>query len=122
MPASQISFVDFALAQQAAASCTPLVQNTAIEVVAHPVAADVGECIPVRGVAAGSQGCHRELRDDFVDDWLCSDSGRIGGSSGAGMDAPSYLPSGSHTVFICGERFPWRYAVVDGFGAYRAGY
>lgn len=45
MPATQISFVDFALAaQQAVAPCTPPVTDTAIAVVAHPLAVDGGEC------------------------------------------------------------------------------
>lgn len=44
MSASQISFAEFALAQQAATDCTPPVDETAPVVVAHPVAVDGGEC------------------------------------------------------------------------------
>lgn len=39
---------------EAANDCTPSVQNTAIEVVAHPAAADVGECIEWAGPVLGS--------------------------------------------------------------------
>lgn len=45
MSATQISFSDFALSvQQAATDCPPSVQQTAVVVVAHPLAADGGEC------------------------------------------------------------------------------
>lgn len=45
MPATQISFSDFALAaQQAPIPCTPSVTDAAIAVVAHPLAVGGGEC------------------------------------------------------------------------------
>ena len=54
MSASQISFSDFALAaQQAATPCTPPVIDTAVAVVAHPLAVGGGGCIrSVRSASA----------------------------------------------------------------------
>lgn len=91
MPATQISFADFALsAQQAATPSTPPVHEAALAVVAHPLAVDGGECnlvfegscSPWRGMGYG------DLRDDygFKCDFV----------AGCGMDAPDWLPSGSH--------------------------
>lgn len=123
MPASQISFASFAASLLASVQdeptvCTPPVQETAPAVVAHPVAVDGGECIPVGAVLDGRRGCHWEIRDDFVGGFFFTD-GLIGGVSGAGMDAPDLLPSGSHASYVCGRDYSWRYAVVDGCRASR---
>ena len=98
MSASQISFAAFALAQQAAASCTPPVSDAAVVVVAHPLAVDGGECArfygvfhPIRGVSSP------DLRSDHdwsvQPDWACG-----------AMDAPRDVPSGSHRALsLCGR-------------------
>lgn len=44
MSAVQVSFAEFALAVQAAIDCAPPVTQAAPVVVAHPLAADGGEC------------------------------------------------------------------------------
>lgn len=96
MPATQISFADFALAaQQAATPCTPPtdseveLRNLPGSVVAH---ADIGgggctlvfegALLPFRGVGFVS------LRNDC--DW------QLAHWSGDTMDAPDWLPVGSH--------------------------
>lgn len=122
MSACQISFASFAASllasvQDEPTDCTPPVDETASVVVAHPVAVDGGECIPVGDCLTGRSGCHWELRDDFYGGFFAD--GLIGSVSGAGMDAPDLLPSGSHTSFVCGPGYSWRYAVVDGFRSYR---
>ena len=98
MTAFQISFADFALAQQAATSCAPSVSDAALVVVAHPLAVDGGECAcfdgvfyPIRGVSS------LDLRSDHDwsvrPDWACG-----------GMDAPRDVPSGSHRALsLCGR-------------------
>lgn len=122
MSACQISFASFAASllasvQDEPTDCTPPVQETAPAVVAHPLAVDGGECIPVRSVLDGRRGCHWEIRDDFGGGFICD--GLIGSVSGAGMDAPDLLPSGSHTSYVCGLDYSWRYAVLDGCRASR---
>lgn len=98
MLAFQISFADFALVQQAATSCTPPVSDTAVAVVAHPLAVGGGECArfdgvfrPIRGVSA------LDLRDDHgwsvSPDWACG-----------ALDAPRDFPSGSHRALPLGGR------------------
>ena len=127
MPATQISFASFAASllasvQDEPTDCTPPVDETAPVVVAHPVAVDGGECIPVKFVLTGHWGCSTELRDDFVHGGGFACDGLIGSAFGAGMDSPESLPSGSHMAHVCGASYHWRYAVVDGFMASRGVY
>ncbi len=97
MPASQISFADFALAQQAATSCAPSVSDAALVVVAHPLAVDGGECARFGGVFRRIRGVSAlDLRDDHdwsvLPDWACG-----------AMDAPRDFPSGSHAALRLGD-------------------
>ena len=90
MSASQISFVEFALTEQAL--CTPSVTPSVAAVAAPCVAADGGECIPFTGNFKPYRRVRWEdLRRDFYewDDTL----------SGACMDAPAYIPRGAHRGF-----------------------
>lgn len=98
MSASQISFADFALAQQAATSCTPPVSDTAVAVVAHPLAVGSGECIRFDGVFHRIRGVSAlDLRDDY--DWSVSPDWACGA-----LDAPRDFPSGSHRALSLGGR------------------
>lgn len=119
MPACQISFAEFARflseaffpATPAAAPSTPPVQQTAVEVVAHPVAVGGGGCIPafegpIRHVFRGVS--YFDLRDDYEYDV---------DTSGDGMDAPPALPSGSHMS----EPFGKRSVMAWAFGCARGG-
>lgn len=96
MPASQISFADFALAQQAATSCASPVSDAALVVVARPSAVGSGECIRFGGVFSRIRGVSTlDLRDDHdwsvLPDWACG-----------AMDAPRDFPSGSHRALSLG--------------------
>lgn len=98
MPATQISFADFALAQQAAITCTPPVSEAALVVVAHPLAVGSGECIRFDGVFSRIRGVSSlDLRSDHDwsvhPDWACG-----------AMDAPRDFPSGSHRALPLGGR------------------
>lgn len=113
MPATQISFAEFALAQQAAIVCPPPVQQPAIEVVAHPLPVDGGECIPFEGAVLRPLGaCFSDLRADFSDscgayiepDW-----------SGAYMDAPGNVPAGSHIAVTFCVGHPFAYVKANGY-------
>lgn len=140
MSASQISFSDFALSQcpwcgatgpdfaespapsdycghDLATVCAPPAIDTAVAVVAHPLAVDSGECVPVGAVLSGRFGCSSELRDDFLHGFM--GDGLIGSVSGAGMDAPPHIPSGSHRSYVCGAGYSWSWLVVDGCSASR---
>ena len=98
MPASQISFADFALAQQAAVTCTPPVSGAALVVVAHPLVVDGGECTRFDGVFHRIRGVSAlDLRDDH--DWSVSPDWACGA-----MDAPRDFPSGSHLALSLGGR------------------
>lgn len=97
MPATQLSFAEFARslseaffpAAPAAVPSTPPVQQTAVEVVAHPVAVDGGECLRFDGALLPFRGVgYSCLRADY--DW------RDAHASGDTMDAPEWLPCGSH--------------------------
>lgn len=108
---------------EAANDCTPPVQQAAIAVVAHPLAVGGGECLRIHSVAPGNAGCCREIRDDFLDGWRAPWGDSVTGAVfGAGMDAPCYLPSGSHTSFVVGSGRKWAYAVLDGRCASREGF
>ena len=90
MSASQISFVEFALTEQAL--CTPSVTLPAAAVAAPCVAADGGECISYGGVFEPFRGTRwNDFRREFYewDDF----------ETGAGMDAPAFLPTGGHRSF-----------------------
>lgn len=90
MSATQISFVEFALTEQAL--CTPSVTLPAAAVAAPCVAAYGGECIPYGGVFKPFRGTRwGDLRREFYE-W---DDLEIG----AGMDAPAFLPTGGHRSF-----------------------
>ena len=98
MPASQISFSGFALAQQAAITCAPPVSDAALAVVAHPLAVGSGECIRFDGVFSRIRGVSSlDLRSDHdwsvQPDWACG-----------AMDAPRDFPSGSHRALSLGGR------------------
>ena len=98
MPAFQISFADFALAQQAAITCAPPVSDAALVVVAHPLAVGSGECIRFDGVFSRIRGVSSlDLRSDHDwsvhPDWACG-----------AMDAPRDFPSGSHRALSLGGR------------------
>ena len=98
MPSSQLSFSGFALVQQAATSCTPPVSDTAVAVVAHPLAVDGGECARFDGVFSRIRGVSSfDLRSDHDwsvhPDWACG-----------AMDAPRDFPSGSHLALSLGDR------------------
>lgn len=98
MSATQLSFSGFALAQQVATSCTPPVSDTAVAVVAHPLAVGSGECIRFDGVFHRIRGVSTlDLRDDHdwavPPDWACG-----------AMDAPRDFPSGSHLALFLGDR------------------
>lgn len=91
MSASQISFVEFALTEQAL--CTPSVTLPAAAVAAPCVAADGGECIPF----TGNFKPYRRIRlEDFRRDFYAWDDTLAGG----GMDAPAYIPRGAHRGFL----------------------
>lgn len=90
MSASQISFVEFALTEQAL--CTPSVTLPAAAVAAPCVAADGGECIPYGGVFEPFRGTRW---DDFRREFYAW--GDL--QTGAGMDAPAFLPAGGHQSF-----------------------
>jgi len=88
MSASQISFVEFALTEQA--RCTPSVAPPPAAVAAPCVAAGGGECISYGGVFEPFRGA-RYFRGEFYE-W-----GDL--ETGAGMDAPAFLPTGGHRSF-----------------------
>lgn len=90
MSATQISFVDFALTEQAL--CTPSVTLPAAAVAAPCVAADGGECIPYEGLFEPYRGVRW---DDFRREFYEWDDLE----TGAGMDAPVCLPTGGHRSF-----------------------
>ena len=91
MSASQISFVEFALTEQA--FCTPSVTLPAAAVAAPCVAADGGECIPF----TGNFKPYRRVRwEDFRRDFYGWDDTLTGG----GMDAPACIPCGAHRGFV----------------------
>jgi hypothetical protein len=76
-------------------------------VVAHPVAVDGGECIrfagvfhPFRLVGYGSYRADFGAYEDAV--------------SGCGLDAPYFVPSGSHSAYEATGR-----CMADGYGASR---
>lgn len=110
MPASQISFADFALAQQAAITCTPPVSEAALVVVAHPLAVGGGECARFDGVLLPRRGVScLDLRPDHdwsvLPEWACG-----------AMDAPRDLPSGSHAALtlcsgVVADAFVFRFWV-----------
>ena len=95
MPATQISFSSFALAAlQVGTPRTPPVIDTAVAVVAHPLAVDGGECIPYSGVYEPSRSVSWfAIRDDFRCEDIQSDWGFVS------MDAPAFLPLGGHQSF-----------------------
>jgi hypothetical protein len=85
MTATQISFVEFALTEQA--SCTP-----SVTLPAAAVAADGGECISYGGVFEPFRGTRwNDFRREFYE-WDDLETG-------AGMDAPAFLPTGGHRSF-----------------------
>lgn len=90
MSVSQISFVEFALTAQSL--CTPSVTLPAAAVAAPCVAADGGECISYEGV-------FKPFRGTRWDDSRCEfyEWGDL--ETGAGMDAPAFLPTGGHQSF-----------------------
>ena len=111
MPATQISFTAFALAAFAdntrsiavpggvdtqqvvsVALCTPPVTQAASVLVAQPLVADGGECIPYGGVFEPFRGTRW---DDFRREFYAWDDL----VTGAGMDAPAFLPTGGHQSF-----------------------
>ena len=111
MPATQISFTAFALAAFAdntrsiavpggvdtqqvvsVALCTPPVTQAASVLVARPLVADGGECIPYGGVFEPFRGTRW---DDFRREFYAWDDLQ----TGAGMDAPAFLPTGGHRSF-----------------------
>lgn len=118
MPACQISFSAFAASllasvQDEPADCTPPVDETVPAVVAHPVAVYGGEClrIDLRRVYVERPSLF-SIREEF---WL---DHMHPGWSGVGLDAPSFIPSGSAVVLglECGCPFvdgsvsrPWGY-------------
>ena len=91
MSATQISFVEFALTEQA--SCAPSVTLPAAAVAVPCVAADGGECIPFDGFFKPFRGA---LWDDFRREFDVWDDLQSGG----GMDAPTFLPIGGHRSFV----------------------
>lgn len=109
MPATQISFFDFALAQQqqqqqSASLCTPPAEspaNPAVEpaVVAH-ASVGGGECTPFAGPWVSVHRRVFSARDDaylaydLPVTWACG-----------GMDAPRDPPSGSHRCIEIGGLF-----------------
>lgn len=112
MPATQISFAAFAATflasvQSEAIESTPPVQQAAIEVVAHPLAVDGGECPRFDGVWEPQRGVtYFDTRRDW--DWSVGPDWACGG-----LDAPAYLPAGSHSSFENGVGGPFladRYA------------
>lgn len=74
-------------------------------------AAQTADFIPLTSILPTRRAALFDLRDDFN-----SVDGR---EFGAGMDAPDHLPSGSHSVYFCGEAYEWRYAVLHGLKASR---
>ncbi len=113
MPATQISFTAFALAafadntcsiavpggvdtQQVVSVvlCTPPVTQAASVLVAQPVVADCGECIPYEGLFEPFRGVGW---DEFRREFYRWDDLQTGG----GMDAPAFLPTGGHRSFAC---------------------
>lgn len=66
----------------------------------------------VESVFSPHAGSALDIRSDFWDvapDYGC-------------MDAPSYLPAGSHRTYVCGAGYRWSYSCLDGFGARRESY
>lgn len=95
MSATQISFVEFALTEQAL--CTPSVALPPAALVAPCVAADGGECIPF----TGNFEPYRRVRwEDFRRDFYEWDDTLTGG----GMDASAYIPRGAHRGFVAPRR------------------
>lgn len=91
---------------------TPPVQEAAIAVVAHPLAVDGGECLPLpfEGLMADRRVVGSSaLRPEYVDDW-CVDRAGCGG-----MDAPEALPAGSHSSFTFLAGSPLAYVKANGF-------
>ena len=102
MPATQISFASFALAQQALLSTPPAIAaEPAALVVAH--GAGVGECPAVSIWLPKPSPWSREMREDFFDP-------RLFGLWGGYLDAPEWLPAGGHTSFVSSGR-----VLLDGF-------
>lgn len=126
MPATQISFTAFALAafadntrsiavpggvdtQQVVSVvlCAPPVTQAASVLVAQPVAADGGECIPF----TGNFKPYRCVRwEDFRRDFHEWDDTLTGG----GMDAPAYIPRGAHRGFVGTRRDGGLGVLADG--------
>ena len=95
MPATQISFAAFALSQQAAIDCTPPAQplpSMDAGLVTQPSVGG-GECaqIDLRRVHV-ERPSWVLIRADYRSDWLPD------AWDGFGLDAPSFLPSGSAVV------------------------
>ena len=112
MPATQISFASFAASllasvQDEPTDCTPPVDETAPVVVAHPVAVDGGECIRFAGVfhpfRLVGYGAYRADFGAYAD-----------AVSGCGLDAPYFVPSGSHSAYEAPG-----FCMADGYGASR---
>ncbi|WP_152033944.1 hypothetical protein [Paracidovorax avenae] len=68
-----------------------------------------GECPGVESVFDAHSASALDIREDFWD--VASDYGR--------MDAPSYLPAGSHRTYVCGAGHRWAYSCLDGFAVRR---
>lgn len=116
MPATQISFASFAASllasvQDEPTDCTPPVDETAPVVVAHPVAVGGGECILFRGPYVPS---HCIPTMDYRPDFALVHESEVG----CGLDAPDWLPSGSHQSW---SPIP-SYVKADGYGAHMRGY
>ncbi len=113
MSATQVSFLAFALAQQAANDCTPPAESSPLPSVEAGLVAQSsvggGECILLKTVYDPHREWVVDVRDDLWDVAACY----------GGMDAPRALPSGSHTAFICGAGRSWAYACLTGFNASR---
>lgn len=126
MQASQVSFSAFASALLASAQtefdfsdCTPLVHQAPAAVVAHPEGAGVGECPPLSDVFHARPDPAGALRPDFIDGLSVVRGVPACASFGAGLDAPDYLPSGSHRSYVCGSGHSWAWSVLDGYGSSR---
>ncbi len=115
MTASQISFASFAASllasfQDEPTDCTPPVDETAAVVVAHSVAVGGGECISFRGAVVPSRLIPSDrYRSEFA---LVPEH-----ELGCGLDAPDWLPSGSHQSW---SPIP-SYVKADGYGAHMRG-
>lgn len=112
MSASQISFVEFALTEQA--FCTPSVTLPAAAVAAPCVAADGGGCISYGGVFEPFRGTRwGDFRREFYE-WDDLETG-------AGMDAPAFLPTGGHQSFSSSGLTGGRCVLAQGqeFSLYR---